>query len=122
MVDMLFTMNKNYIEENIIEEAFCFNCEKGFGVDDEGFYIIDEPYCSIGCLIEHIVKNTERELKFSNLSNNSIKSVYLSKSFAEEAFKHLNRHYGIDNNKKEIILRKIKELNAEYLLDLLEVY
>lgn len=122
MLEMLFTMNKNYVEENIVEDAFCFNCEKGFGVNDGGVYIIDEPYCCIECLVEHIVKNIERELNFNNIARENITLDYLNKSFAKEAFNHLNRHYGIDSNKKEVIINKAKELNAEYLLSLLERY
>lgn len=115
-------LDKNNIKDNEEIEAFCFNCGKGFGVEDGGFFIVDETYCSLECLVEQIVKNIEREISFKKLKKEEISLEYLKGNYANEAFSHLNRHYGLDENKKKIIINKIHELHADYLLALLLEY
>ncbi|EGT3616964.1 hypothetical protein FHH43_12095 [Clostridium perfringens] len=101
-------------------DAFCFNCEKGFSVNDGGYFIVDEPYCSLECVIEAIIKEINSELKIKKLNRENIDLKYLYNSSAKKNLLHLRNHYNLDSTQKERIIEFTKEKDAEYLIELLE--
>lgn len=112
-------INKNDGKRKYVD-AFCFNCEKGFSVNDEGYYIIDEPYCSLECVIEAIIKEINSELKIKNINRENIDLKYLYNSSAKKSLLHLKNHYKLDSAQKRKIIEFSREKNAEYLIKLLE--
>lgn len=97
-----------------ITEAFCFNCEKGFGVNDGGYFIVDEPYCSLECLVEYIIKNI-------NGDNDKVLSG-LNENFLGEALNHLINHYNLDERMLNVMINHANKLGADYLVIMLEGY
>ena len=90
---------KQVEEKNQSADAFCFNCEKGFSVNDGGYFIVDEPYCSLECVIEAIIKEINSELMIKKMDRN---------------------HYNLDSTQKERIIEFTKEKGAIYLVEFLE--
>lgn len=101
-------------------DTFCFNCEKGFSVNDGGYFIVDEPYCSLECVVEAIIKEINSELRIKKLDRESINLNYLYESSAKKSLLHLKNHYNLDSTQKERMIEFAKEKDAEYLIDLLE--
>lgn len=113
--------NKKEVEEkNQSADAFCFNCEKGFSVNDGGYFIVDEPYCSLECVIEAIIKEINSELMIKKMDRDNIDLKYLYNSSANKNLLHLKNHYNLDSTQKERIIEFTKEKGAIYLVEFLE--
>lgn len=113
--------NKKQVEgKNQSADAFCFNCEKGFSVNDGGYFIVDEPYCSLECVIEAIIKEINSDLMIKKMDRENINLKYLYNSSAKKNLLHLKNHYNLDSTQKERIIEFTKEKGAVYLVELLE--
>ncbi|MGM8355786.1 hypothetical protein ACSXC0_17210, partial (plasmid) [Clostridium perfringens] len=80
----------------------------------------DEPYCSLECVVEAIIKEINSELRIKKLDRESINLNYLYESSAKKSLLHLKNHYNLDSTQKERIIEYAKEKDAEYLIDFLE--
>ncbi|WP_300259779.1 hypothetical protein [Clostridium sp.] len=107
-------------EKNESIDAFCFNCEKGFSVNDGGYFIIDEPYCSLECVIEAIIKEINTELMIKRINKENIDLKYLYNSSVNKNLLHLKNHYNLDSAQKERIIEFTKEKGELYLVEFLE--
>ena len=113
--------NKKQVQgKNQSADAFCFNCEKGFSVNDGGYFIVDEPYCSLECVIESIIKEINSDLMIKKMNRENIDLEYLYNSSAKKNLLHLKNHYNLDSTQKERIIEFTKEKRAVYLVELLE--
>lgn len=107
-------------EKNESIDAFCFNCEKGFSVNDGGYFIIDEPYCSLECVIEATIKEINTELMIKRINKENIDLKYLYNSSVNKNLLHLKNHYNLDSTQKERIIEFTKEKGELYLVEFLE--
>lgn len=107
-------------EKNESIDAFCFNCEKGFSVNDGGYFIIDEPYCSLECVIEAIIKEINTELMIKRINKENIDLKYLYNSSVNKNLLHFKNHYNLDSAQKERIIEFTKEKGELYLVEFLE--